>query len=234
MTWTWLGIVTLAFVALAFLVGFRRGFVREAAATFIVVLSIVVVWLINPYVNEFMRENTPVYEMVQEGCQQFIGAQSEKGTALDKQEQSSLVEGLKLPQSLKEGILENNTADAYRLLAVNNFTDYVVNYLATTVVNGLSFLISFLLANILIRTVIWGLDLLAKLPIINGANKLAGGLLGGGKCIVFVWVAMLLFTVFCETDFGKAGLELIEKDSVLKALYDYNILAEFFTSIFYS
>ena len=62
MDWTWLGIAVAVFVVFSCYMGFRRGFVREVVSLFCVVLSMAVVWFINPYVNQFICENTSVCE----------------------------------------------------------------------------------------------------------------------------------------------------------------------------
>lgn len=233
MTWTGLGIVTLGFLAFSCYMGFRRGFVREVVSTFFVVLAIVLVWFINPYVNDFIRENTPVYERIQEGCQDLVETQIGGAEGLGRTEQNSVIDGLALPDLLKEGIMENNTVEVYRYLAVDTFADYVGGYLALAAVNGLSFLVSFLLASIMIRMVTCALNLITRFPIIKGANKLAGALMGGAKCIIFIWIAFLILTVLCNTAIGKAGLQMIEQDHLLNFLYEKNIFVKIFMSIFY-
>ncbi|MDC7291498.1 CvpA family protein [Blautia schinkii] len=233
MTWTWLGIVTLGFLAFSCYMGYRRGFVREVVSTFFVVLSIVLVWFINPYVNDFLRENTPVYEKIQDGCRELVDTQVGGAEGMGHTEQSSLINGLALPDLLKDGIIENNTAEVYRYLAVNTFADYVAGYLALIAVNGLSFLVSFLLATILIRMVTYALNIIARLPIIRGANKAAGALMGIVKCVIFIWVAFLVLTVLCNTEIGRTGLKLIEQDHLLNFLYKENIFVKIFMSIFY-
>ena len=70
---TWLGVVVLVLLLLTAVKGYKRGFVREIVAFFFVFLAIAVSWAINPYVNEFLMENTPVYEKIQKSCEGFCG-----------------------------------------------------------------------------------------------------------------------------------------------------------------
>lgn len=232
MTWTWLGVLTAVCLVFAALRGYHYGFVRELVSTLFVVLAMVVVWFINPYVNDFLRENTPVYEKIQESFQSAAETQAGTG-AIDADAQNGFIESLGLPDLLKNDMKQNNTAEVYDYLSVHSFTEYISDYLAVTVVNGLSFALSYLLATILIRMVTYALDVLAKLPIIHGANKLAGGLLGVCKCVLFVWIALLVLTLFCSTEIGSRGMELVQKDSFLSWMYDANILMKIFTNIFY-
>lgn len=57
MSWTWLGLAVLVLLAFSMVDGYRRGFIKEVVSVLLVMLSVVVVWLINPYVNSFIRDN---------------------------------------------------------------------------------------------------------------------------------------------------------------------------------
>lgn len=233
MTWTWLGIAALGIILAACIVGYHRGFVREVVSTFFVILSFILVWMINPYINTFLRESTPLYEKIQENCQDFVQSASEGGNGMGEEEQAELVDKMELPDLMKDSLMKNNTAEVYRYLAVNTFADYVSNSIALMVINGISFLLSFLAATILIRAVTFALDILSKLPVINGANKITGALVGGIKCVVFIWIALLVVTLMCNTEIGKKGMELIQGDFFLNLLYNQNIFVKIFMSIFY-
>ena len=73
MALTWAGVITILFLAAACFRGYRRGLIKELVSLVCVFLSMAIVWLINPYVNEFIRENTSIYEKVQESCREFVG-----------------------------------------------------------------------------------------------------------------------------------------------------------------
>ena len=83
-SWTWLGIVVLALIIFACASGFRRGFVKEIVSAFFMIISFLLVWVINPYVNTFVREYTPVYNIVQSNCQELVMEQTGSQKALDR------------------------------------------------------------------------------------------------------------------------------------------------------
>lgn len=233
MNWTWLGLITAAFLVFSCFVGFQRGFIKEAVSTFLVLLSFVGVWFVNPYVNTFIRENTPVYEEIQESVEEFTKEKTGRTGEAGTEEKQKVLEEMGVPEIIAENILKNCSQETYNYLSAQSFIEYISGYLATIVVNGISFLLSFFLVTLSIRMVTYALNLIARLPVIHGVNKIAGGLLGGVKAILFIWVAMLILTIFCETSVGKAGFDMIEKDNILRALYENNILAKLFTGIFY-
>ena len=106
-------------------------------------------------------------------------------------------------------------------------------YLARMAVNGISFLISLLMATILVRSVTWMLNLISRLPVIHGMNKIAGAFLGAAKFLIVIWILFLALTIICNTELGETALQIIKKDYILSYLYDQDILIKIFMNIFY-
>lgn len=232
-SWTWLGIAALALIAAACIMGFRKGFVKEIVSVFFMLISFLLVWAVNPYVNTFVKEYTPVYDTIQEKCQTLVSEQIGNKKTLDKEEQNQVMESLDLPDLLKNALVENNTAETYRYLAVSTFTEYISDSLAVMAVNGISFLISFILSAAVIRLLGFILNVLTKLPVIHGINKIAGAAVGGIKCVIFIWIAFLVLTLLCDTAPGQQGMALIQQDTFLNFLYSQNIFVKVFMSVFY-
>ena len=232
MNLTWLGIVVLVVIAGACITGFQKGFVKEVVSAFFVIFSIIISGALNPYVSSFIKEKTPVYNMVKENCQGFVEEKMESTSGgFGEQKQKEFVDGLNLPEFIKKNILENNTAKGYQQLAANTFSEYIADYLTGIVMNGLSFLITYFLARILIGFVMKILDILTRLPVVHGINKLAGALVGGAKAILLLWIALLLLTICYNTQIGKTGIQIVEKDPFLGFMYNNNLLIQIFMNI---
>ena len=230
---TWLGIVAIGILILTGIGGYRKGFVREIMSFFFVFLALAAAWMIHPYVNEFMMQKTPVYERIQESCRGLVDSQgAEEETLAGTTDEKSLIDNMALPEILQKSLNDHNTAEVYKELAVDSFADYVTGYLASMIVNGISYLISYILANLIIRLLGCILDAIAGLPLINGANRLTGAVVGVTKGILFIWIALLILTVLCSTDLGKDGLMLVEKDSILRVIYRYDVLVNVFLKFF--
>lgn len=230
---TWLGIAAAAFIMMSCTMGYRRGFVREVVSLMFVVLSIVVVWVINPYVTDYLKEETPVYSMIQEQCRESIGQQLETGEGAGAQVQSAVIDSLPLPNALKENMTDNNTSQVYQYLLVDTFAEYLADYLAVIITNGIGFFLSYFLASVGIHMIAHALNLIARLPVIRGFNHLAGIVIGGLRGILVVWIVLLVMTIFCNTSWGAQCMAMIEQDIFLSTLYDGNLFAQVFLSIFY-
>ena len=75
-----------------------------------------------------------------------------------------------------------------------------------------------------LRVLSVSLNVVSRLPIISGLNRLAGAVLGGAEGIFFVWIAALLITLFSATAIGELFLNQIESNIWLTWLYDHNML----------
>lgn len=70
-----LEIVVLVVLAVLVLSGLRKGLVRKLASVISLVLSIVLVSLLLPYMTDFLKNSTPVYEYIVEQCQSAVSDQ---------------------------------------------------------------------------------------------------------------------------------------------------------------
>ena len=232
MALTWAGVITILFLAAACVRGYRRGLIKELVSLVCVFLSMAIVWLINTYVNEFILENTSIYEKVQESCREFVGEEYSTWTG-SGESQTEFINEMNLPELLRNGLVQNNNSDSYQYLAVTTFSDYIAQYLARMAVNGISFLISLLMSTIMVRSITWMLNLVTRLPVLHGMNKVAGALLGAVKFLIVIWIIFLALTIVCNTKVGEAALRIIKKDCILSFIYDRDILIRIFMSIFY-
>ena len=213
LSWTWPGLVVIALIVAACFQGYQKGLIKELVSAFFMIFSILIVWGIR--------------------CSETVTTQLEGKTGINREEQNQIVENLNIPDLLKQNLINNNTVETYRYLAVSSFTDYVADSLAVMVVTGLSFLLSYFISALGLRLICYVLGILSKLPVINGLNKLAGAVVGGGKCVIFIWIAFVILTLLCNTTIGQTGLELVKKDQFLNFLYDKNIFIKVFMSVFY-
>lgn len=228
---TWLGVVVFAVLLLFMSTGYRRGFIKEIVSFFFVFLSLSLAWAINPYINNFLVQKTPIYSTIRENCNNFVNAEDAE-PEYETEAPGNFIDRLDLPDILRENLQKNNNAETYTELSVNTLTEYVSGYLAETIINGLSYVLAYVISAVMIRLIVCVLNLIAGLPVLKTANKLTGGAVGFFKGLVIVWIAFLILTVLCSTQIGKNALELIEKDTLLSTLYQYDPLVRIFAKIF--
>ncbi len=198
-----------------------RGFVRVFAGMFFFLASTVLVYYATPYISDFIKENTPIYQAVEENCREMLkGGEGQENSGL---EQKKFIEGLGLPEALEKQLLGGSDSGSSVDRAVEGVSDYLAEYMAGLILNILTFVVTLAAVNLVLRMTVLTLDNLAKLPVLNSINKAFGMVLGAAQGLLVVWVAFLVITAFGNTDAGRKLLEMIHESPILDFLYNINI-----------
>ena len=144
--------------------------------------------------------------------------------------QIQLIEQAPLPQILKDSLLENNNTEIYDQLGVSTFLEYIASYISDIVIRIVSFLVTFLFAIVLVRSLLAMAELLTDLPILRGLDQIAGALLGFLASLLLVWILFLVITLLLATPIGMLCLDWISSSAILTFLYEKNVLLSFLLS----
>ena len=128
----------------------------------------------------------------------------------------------------------NNNSEVYELLAVERFTDYVADYVATILTNGAGVVLSFVLSFAMLKIMACTLNLVNHVPGLREVNRAAGGVLGVAKGVIVLWILGLAATVFCSTQIGRRCMDSIQRDVFLTFLYEKDIFVKIFVNVFYN
>lgn len=213
--------------------GYRKGFIRSLASIISLAASVVLVSFVTPYVSEFLQTQTPIYVYVNKRCQDTFTLKSEntaKSLMAEQpgsEQQEQIIDTLPVPGLLKNMLKSNNTTKTYQELAVKSFNEYVPKFMASLIMNIISFVLTWILVASFIWLAVMTLDGIANLPIIHGVNQLLGLALGFVQGLVIVWIVFLAITVFSNTQVGADLLKMISESPVLRGLYDANIFLQF-------
>lgn len=218
----WLFGVVVVLLAYQMIDGFHKGFIRKSVSALSIVLTLVLVTWLTPHITTFIEEKTSLQMSLQSACSEmFLNEEYNENV---KNDQVLMIENMNLPENIKEMLLENNNSEAYALLKVSGFHDYVGAYLANMIINALTYLIAFVIVWTGIKAVVLALDIVTMLPILHGVNKLAGGVLGLVQGVVLVWVLFLLGAILCNGEMGQQLMKLIHENQFLAFLYNYNLV----------
>lgn len=232
----WLSVVVGIYLLAMVLYGHHRGLIRLAVSVLALILSLSAVHFLLPAATEFVKENTAIQETISQNMKKWAGLESDRGYSDENLKlpavQRSIIENSDLPQSIKDALIENNNSEVYEMLGVQAFTEYIGKYLADKILNSIVFLLLFLAVYVLIRVVMKWLDIIARLPILSGMNKLAGAVLGGAEGLVFLWIAFLAITALSYTSWGMLMIKQIEASKWLSYLYGHNFLNIVALSVF--
>lgn len=228
-----LSIVVAAIFLVCALWGYKRGFIKIVASLAATLATIILVTFLTPYISSVVLKVFPIEKAMQEKCIEMLMPEETKmlpeGIDSSRETQISLLENAKIPEMFRQLLLENNNDEIYKSLGVTTFTEYVSGYLAKLAANIISFLVTLLVATVIVRVVIYTLGIIGDLPMIGGLNRVAGGLVGLGTGLVVIWVLFIVITLMYETKLGTVCFQHIAENEFLAGLYDHNILMNFIT-----
>ncbi len=145
--------------------------------------------------------------------------------------QISAIENADMPSVFKNLLLTNNNSEIYDKLGVTGFVSYVATYMAKLIINVAAFLLTFIVVSIILRAIIFSLNVVSELPVVGLVNRLAGGVLGMLMVLVVVWLVFLVITMLYTTGIGKSMIAMIQENEFLKTIYEYNPVLKLATSM---
>ncbi len=225
----WLEVLVVVFLLGMILYGHYRGFIRLAVSAAALVLTLLAVRVTLPYATELLRNETPIYGVVESGIEHAVGIDEilenlgEEGEE-DAQERTA-IEGLNLPEKLKRSLIENNNSEVYARMGVSLFREYISSFLTDMIVEVAVFIILFIVIFVILRVIAGWLNLIAKLPVLYGLNQIAGALLGGALGMVILWLLCIVLTLFVTSTAGIYVMDQIDQSSWLCWIYDHNMLS---------
>ena len=219
----WLLIVVIVILAGFTFYSYQRGFVKSALSMTLFLITILLVNLLNPYVTEFIMEQTSVYDTVKESCMEIYSPENQKEIQTQGSE-DEINNSSPVANILKKKMIEDNNAAQYQLLDVSKIQEYIAAYIAKTIISSASYVLTFILVYVLLRVLMVALDILTRLPGIKEINKTVGAVLGLIQGLIIVWLVFVAADIFGTTQFGISVQQQISDSGLLQFLSDNNII----------
>ena len=130
----------------------------------------------------------------------------------------------------KSLLSDNNNDVIYEKLGVKTFAEYVGEFLSKLIIHIVAFLCTFLLVTIVLRAIIFALDIVSELPVLGFFNRLAGGVVGAAGGLIIIWLFFVVITLLYVTAFGREIYQVIQENAILNMLYENNPLMKLATN----
>lgn len=223
----WILIAALAIIAVLGFIGLKKGLIKMVFSLVSTIVALLVAMLFSPVVAGMMKSNDAIVGFFDEKISAIIDFTSEEAEEDTESEQTSLIEALPLPETFKETLMENNTAESYISMQAKNFEEYVCRQITNVIINAIAFVITLILAIIALAILCNALNLLAKLPLLKQINAAAGLAAGVAEGLLLVWILFVILTMFAGTEFGSEAMGMIAENPLLDFLYKNNMVSEF-------
>lgn len=218
---SWISICMVLVCILTALSGYRRGFVKTVVSMISFMVIVLLVAILNPLLSNVVYEYTDIDEKTKEYCIELF---AEEADQLGRNEQIALIQKLPLPDALKEDIQENNNNVIYTLLDSSGFGEYIAFYMARLFLRVVIFVLSVVLALLLVWLIRLIVNGLAQMPVLSLLNRLGGFCVGAVKGLLVIWIIFLLVTLMSGTAFGGYMYGQIEEDIFANLMYENNPL----------
>lgn len=223
----WILIAVIVIVAVLGWLGLKKGLIKMVFSLVSTIAALLLAMLISPVVAGMMKSNEAIVGFFDEKIGAIVDFSPEEAQEETENRQASLIEELPLPETFKELILENNTAESYISMQAQNFEDYVCRQITNVIINAIAFVITLILAVIALVFLCNTLNLLAKLPLLRQINAIAGLAAGVAEGVLLVWVLFVILTMFAGSEFGRDALGMITENPLLEFLYENNMVSKF-------
>ena len=234
----WLLLFALAIIGVFAFIGWRAGFVKSVFSLISTIAVIIITILVSPIVTNVLKNNEKISGGIESKLEQVIDLSGVAETLSAEEEQDPLafIDGLQLPESIKETIKDSltETMEEKKEAAadfvgdkLSSLEEYICGLLTNIILNALGFFITFILAAVGIAVLCFVLDLLSKLPVLHQINTIAGVAAGALEGLVILWIVFIVITMLGSTGFGQNCLTMINESKILSFLYDSNVLSKF-------
>ena len=199
--------------------GYRKGLMKEIISLGFWLFGFVLVGWLTPHVSQFLQNQTPVYQWIEKGSIEYVANHLKVPEGLSKGEEMVLIDSLPLPKISRLLLQNNNTESVYGQMGIGTFREYLGSVMAKQILGGLTFLLTLFLVGLLARAVILTVDIMEKIPVIKGANRIGGFVLGAIKGILVAVLFMIVLAVFRQVPGVDILYKMIGESSILDVFY---------------
>ena len=212
-----LDIILAGLIIVAFMVGYRKGFVKSVWKIAALVITIILVMILKNPTAEFLT-GTSFADTLHTKISESVSVPYGGGV--------NISDALNLPEFLKPQVSSGIENAGNVITSVNETTANMLTSVFIKIIAGAGL---FIVIRLILMAAYMIINGVAKLPVIKGVNKTAGGLLGVINIVFIVFLLLSLVSLFASADSGL--FEMINSTYVVKYLYNYNILLQIFMKI---
>lgn len=211
-------IIAVLIVLLFIFLGAKRGFIMTIYHLLAFVIVIVATLILSPYVTDFAIKNEKIYGMIYRSVDKTIDID-----LFSEEKLEEYVKNMNLPSVVEEGVI--NKGDNIKS-SVNTLKEVICRKISNMIVSIACMIITFIVITIIVAIIFKLLDLVARIPVLNTANRFGGAAVGIVEAVSLIWFICGLVPVFSTTEIGMRILSDINNNKILLYMYEHNLISE--------
>ncbi len=220
----WLFFIVLLIFALCIVRGYKKGLLRIVYSMVSWIIIFVIVSWATPFIHTYLKTNTSLCTTIAENVEDRLKQAAEEETLPDTADYSQQLEsiGINLPAPLMDQLISFAADSTDQFLQESGLYSQISISLADFAVKGLSSLIAWVFAGLIVSILSQFLGIVSKIPIVRGINRYLGAAAGSLYGLLIVWTVFCIVALCGASEFGLQMINLIYHNQLLTALYDYN------------
>ncbi len=230
----WVQISVIAYMAIMLICGYYRGFVRMSSNIVSLVISLAITRNMKPYVQEWIKGNQYVNNIIHSKVQEIISDNINSATS-----SAHIYDEINNSNSFANTILgflgnteQLNTDTLYNLKGLNKIVNGIVEQVTEFVLSIITFVLLLIVITILVKLLFKILDKIADLPVLTVFNRVSGSLLGLVESVLYVWIIFIVINILPKWTIVISALEQINRPGTwLYVLKETNIFMSIFKMV---
>lgn len=220
MNWTLLAVGL--FLLLFTIIGAIKGLIKILYSLIIIVVITIVTTIFAPKIASALRKNTTWDDALTKKTEAFL---SDKGILIEGKDVD--VNELPLPDSIKDKIAKACNDEKEGI--VNEYNTRVVTSTSNVIFNSIVYIVFFLILYLISKIIGILLNIVSKLPVLNGLNRMGGAAVGLVEGLIVIWILAIFVMVLGNSKFALNIHKDIDSNAFLTFLYDKNLIMYFVT-----
>lgn len=196
-------IVLIAFLALSIFLGYKKGLAQLTIKLCAFVIAILITFILYRPIGNLIINTTSIDESIEDAIYNKVTEMMQKD---DKNELTS-----ELIESAKQGMLP----EAARELTINT-------------IYGVTAIILFIIARIVLIFVSALANLIAKLPVIKQFNEVGGAVYGLLRGLIIIYAILIIISFVGQINPKNIATQTINESTLGRTMYENNIFNVFF------
>jgi len=146
---------------------------------------------------------------------------------LSDEQQVDFIDSLTVPAKFKDAMKENVKISNYDGKPVSSFSQHLAVAYATMASWGIVYSIVYLIIQLVVTLILTATGLVKKIPKFNTINQVGGLLLGLVFSVGIMWIIFMIVLALAHTIPGNDWLATIQKDPLMRILYDWDIFTNY-------
>lgn len=237
-------IITVFLLIFFTLQGWKKGILGIVFGCVSWILIFVFVAFSHPYIEDFLRDNTKVYDIIYEETQEQLEKKSQKDKVDNKKTPTlekwwdSVTKGLpaqtirKIEDDLTPDFLSTQTDNVSVVQDTQQeLQEILAVKIADFILQGVAVFIALIIGSLAAGLIEGIVKAVGKVPVIHGVNGALGLVAGMVEGLLIIWMLLYLVACISGTALGQNITADIEESSFLTYLYHHNLLMIMISSL---